>query len=78
MGAYQSFKVTLKIGERPLLFNIVDNLIPEDSIKLLENILRIATNGAKALIKLTPFNTKEQIECGAKGIRGRVPLESNY
>lgn len=61
-GVSELERIPSKSVDALLLFNIVDNLIPEDSIKLLENVSRIVSSGAKALIKLNPFITKEQIE----------------
>ncbi len=66
-GVSELERIPSKSVDALLLFNIVDNLIPEDAIKLLESASTIATNGAKALIKLNPFITKEQI--GLWGIK---------
>ncbi len=71
--------IPAKSADALLLFNIVDNLIPEDSIKLLENVSRIAANGAKALIKLNPFITKEQMELwGVKVLEGDLLDDGLY
>lgn len=48
--------------ESAILFNILDNLIPEDSIKLIENIHRIVKSNGKILLKLNPYITKQQRE----------------
>lgn len=45
-----------------ILSNIVDNLIPEDSIKLLVQIKRILKQDGKIFIKLNPYITKKQIK----------------
>ena len=72
-------RIPSKSADALLLFNIVDNLIPADSIILLENISRIAANGAKILIKLNPFITKEQIDSwGIKVLEGGLLDDGLY
>ena len=63
--------IPAKSADALLLFNIVDNLIPEDSIKLLENVSRIAANGAKSAYKAEPiYNERADGAVGRKGIGG--------
>ena len=45
-----------------VLSNIIDNLIPADAIKALEEIKRILKPRGKLLVKLNPFITDKQIE----------------
>lgn len=45
-----------------ILFNIVDNLYPEDGEKLLSEVHRVLKKQGKVLIKLNPYLTKEQIK----------------
>lgn len=52
-----------------ILFNILDNLTPEDSMKTIRNIHRIVKPNGKILIKLNPYLTDQQKqECGLKEI----------
>lgn len=44
-----------------ILFNIADNLLPEDTEKLLSQIHRILKPGGKLLLKLNPYITEEKI-----------------
>lgn len=56
-----------------ILSNIVDNLVPGDAVKLLEQVYRVLRAGGKALIKLNPFLEQEQIqEWGIKVIEGNL------
>lgn len=48
--------------ESAILFNILDNLIPEDSKELIKNIHRIVKPNGKILLKLNPYITREQRE----------------
>lgn len=48
--------------ESAILFNILDNLTPEDSIELIKNIHRIIKPNGKILLKLNPYITKQQRE----------------
>ena len=45
-----------------ILSNIIDNLIPSDAIKVLEEVKRILKIDGKVLIKLNPYLTDEQIK----------------
>lgn len=45
-----------------ILSNIIDNLIPADAIKVLDEIKRILKPKGKVLIKLNPFLTEKQIK----------------
>lgn len=45
-----------------ILSNIIDNLIPQDTIKVLTEVKRILKIGGKALVKLNPFLTDNQIK----------------
>ena len=45
-----------------ILSNIIDNLIPSDTIKALAEVKRILKIDGKVLIKLNPFLTDEQIK----------------
>lgn len=50
-----------------ILSNIIDNVIPEDTIKILKSIERIVVPGGKVLIKLNPYlETKDLKENGLK------------
>ncbi|WP_352418093.1 class I SAM-dependent methyltransferase [Proteiniborus sp.] len=48
--------------ESAILFNIIDNLIPKDSIELIKNIHRIVKPNGKILLKLNPYITKQKRE----------------
>jgi arsenite methyltransferase len=48
--------------ESAILFNILDNLTPEDSMELIKNIHRIVKSNGKILLKLNPYITKQQRE----------------
>lgn len=48
--------------ESAILFNILDNLIPEDSIEVMRNIHRIVKPHGKILLKLNPYITDHQVE----------------
>lgn len=60
-----SFELIDKIKDNSfngaILFNIIDNLQPEDSLNLIRNIYRILAPGGKVLLKLNQFIEKEQI-----------------
>ncbi|NLP15747.1 MAG: class I SAM-dependent methyltransferase [Clostridiales bacterium] len=45
-----------------ILSNIIDNLFPQDTIKVLTEVKRILKIGGKVLIKLNPFLTDAQIK----------------
>lgn len=45
-----------------ILFNIVDNLYPQDAKNLLLEVHRVLKKRGKVLIKLNPYLTKEQIK----------------
>lgn len=45
-----------------ILSNIIDNLLPQDAIKVLTEVKRILKIGGKALVKLNPFLTDSQIK----------------
>jgi len=45
-----------------VLFNIVDNIKPEDVSFLLNKIHRIVKPGGRILLKLNPYITREEIE----------------
>ncbi len=45
-----------------VLSNIIDNLIPLDTFKVLSEVRRVLKKHGKILIKLNPFVTEEQIE----------------
>lgn len=45
-----------------ILSNILDNLYPEDAETLLRECARLLKSGGKALIKLNPYLTKQQIK----------------
>lgn len=45
-----------------ILSNVIDNLIPSDAIKALEEVKRILKRNGKLLVKLNPFITDEQIK----------------
>lgn len=54
-----------------ILFNIADNLFPKDSEALMSHIRRIVNPGGRALVKLNPYITGEQIrEWGVRVIDG--------
>ena len=56
-----------------ILSNIVDNLYPEDALRLRNEAARILKNGGKALIKLNPYLTQEQISVwGIRVISGHL------
>ena len=44
-----------------VLSNIIDNLIPQDAIKVLTEVKRILKIDGKVLVKLNPFLTDNQI-----------------
>lgn len=46
--------------ESAILFNVIDNLIPEDSIKLIKQIHRLVKSSGKILLKLNPYITEEE------------------
>lgn len=48
--------------ESAILFNIIDNLTPEDSNDLIRNIHRIVKPNGKILLKLNPYITKQKRE----------------
>ena len=54
----------LKTGSQDavILSNILDNLYPEDAETLLRECARLLKPGGKALIKLNPYLTKQQIK----------------
>ncbi|MFO8109106.1 MAG: class I SAM-dependent methyltransferase [Thermoplasmata archaeon] len=59
-----------------VLFNIVDNVLPEDSHKLLEHFARILKPGGKLLVKLNDYNDPEEYkESGAEEISEDFFLE---
>lgn len=45
-----------------ILSNILDNLYPEDAVTLLSECARLLKPGGKALIKLNPYLTEQQIK----------------
>jgi len=45
-----------------ILANIIDNLFPEDAVKVLAEIKRILRTGGKILLKLNPYLTYEKIK----------------
>jgi arsenite methyltransferase len=45
-----------------ILSNIIDNLFPQDAIKVLTEVKRILKIGGKALVKLNPFLSDNQIK----------------
>jgi ubiquinone/menaquinone biosynthesis C-methylase UbiE len=45
-----------------ILSNIIDNLIPQDAIKVLTEVKRILKIGGKLLVKLNPFLTEKEIK----------------
>lgn len=56
-----------------VLFNIIDNLYPDDAEILLNEVFRILKKDGKALVKLNDFINKEQIdELGIKVIKGNL------
>lgn len=55
-------KINDKSYESAVLFNILDNLTPEDSIELIKNIHRIVKTNGRILLKFNPYITKEQKE----------------
>ena len=56
-----------------VLSNIIDNLYPDDAIRVLEEIKRILKEEGKLLVKLNPFITDKQInEYGIKTISGNL------
>lgn len=65
-----------------LLSNIIDNLIPKDTIKVLDEVKRILKTGGKIFIKLNPYIQEEKIkEWNIKVIEGNflddgpIPVE---
>ena len=56
-----------------ILSNIIDNLYPEDAMQLLRACARILKEDGKALVKLNPYLTQEQIlEWKVKTISGSL------
>lgn len=47
-----------------ILANIIDNLFPEDAVKVLAEIKRILRTGGKILLKLNPYLTYEKLKNG--------------
>ena len=45
-----------------ILSNIIDNLYPEDAVRLIGECARILKRNGKALVKLNPYLTQRQIE----------------
>lgn len=78
-GAYEFFSGGVeRLGEIPadstdavILSNIIDNLYPADAQKLAAECSRILKTGGKALIKLNPHITNEQMQqWGVRVIEG--------
>jgi arsenite methyltransferase len=46
-----------------VLSNIIDNLIPQDAIKVLTEVKRILKVSGKVSVKLNPFLTDKQVLC---------------
>lgn len=56
-----------------ILSNIIDNLYPEDAVTLLSEVHRVLRVNGKALVKLNPYITDEQIkEWGIKIIKDNL------
>lgn len=63
VGGVEALKsVTDKSVDGIVLSNIIDNLMPADTIKVLDEIKRILKPQGKILVKLNPFLTEKQIE----------------
>lgn len=62
-----------------ILFNIVDNLYPEDAVRLMDEMHRILKNGSRILIKLNPyFNEEVLLESGEyKKIKDNLFIEDS-
>ena len=60
-----------------ILSNIIDNVIPSDTISIIRNISRIVIPNGKILIKLNPYLKQEQLdEYGLKLITNNLYLEN--
>jgi len=66
-------KIADSLVDGVILSNIIDNLVPADVDKLLEQVNRILQPNGKLLIKLNPYIEPEQIkEWGIKVIQGNL------
>jgi len=45
-----------------ILFNIIDNLKPEDGIKVIEEIHRILKTNGKVILKLNPYLSRQELD----------------
>lgn len=45
-----------------ILSNVLDNLVPEDSVEVINEVHRILKSKGKVFLKLNPFLTEEQIQ----------------
>lgn len=63
VGGVESLESIANISfEGVILSNVIDNLIPSDAFRVLEEVKRILKVDGKVLMKLNPFLTDEQIK----------------
>lgn len=61
-----------------ILFNIIDNLVPQDALTVIQEMKRICVPGGKLIVKFNPYITEEkQKEFGFKELEDNFFLETS-